>query len=413
MRPSTLPPALILDGGANVLSVARSLGRRGIRVVVPGKGNEYIRFSRFGERIPLQDGGNEHRQWLSWLAREGVQRFRGGVVIPCGDSGLEFIVRYRAELEKDFRVYEANDAVLAAMLDKAETHALAKKAGVPAPQVWIVHSLDDVQRVMHDVEYPCGLKPRVSHEFKKYFTEKLFVAHSPDELLRAYARVEPLKMEMMLTELIPGGDSGYCSYYSYLDERGEPLFHFTKQKLRQYPNGFGIGTLHLTDWNAEVAELGLKFFQGIGLRGYACVEFKRDPRDGKLKLIECNHRLTEPNELLIRSGLDVPSLIYNRLTGLPLPKLDTYRRNVTLIKPWEDLLACRQLRKRKELTYRTWLRSVMRPHCFLYFSWRDPFPLLSQFLWYWRRQISKIRRVLSGQSRKRIVARPSLAEAES
>jgi D-aspartate ligase len=81
---------------------------------------------------------------------------------------------------------------------------------------------------------------------------------------------------MLVTEYVPGPDDQYRSYYTYLDHEGEPLVHFTKRKLRQYPTHFGLGSYHLTEWNPEVAELGLRFARGAGLRGLVNVEFKRD-----------------------------------------------------------------------------------------------------------------------------------------
>jgi predicted ATP-grasp superfamily ATP-dependent carboligase len=147
----------------------------------------------------------------------------------------------------------------------------------------------------------------------------------------------------------------------------------------------------VTDWNPEVAALGLRFFQGIGLRGLACVEFKRDPRDEVLKLIECNHRFTEPNELLTRAGLDLATLVYNRLTKRPLPKLDSYREGICLVKPWEDILAFRQLRKSGELSWSEWLLSRAAPTSFLYFKWWDPMPWVFQMYLYAVRQIGKVK----------------------
>ena len=52
-------------------------------------------------------------------------------------------------------------------------------------------------------------------------------------------------------------------------------------------------------------ELGLAFLRGAGVRGLANVEFKRDERDGRLKLIECNYRFTAPNEQFRRAGMDL------------------------------------------------------------------------------------------------------------
>jgi predicted ATP-grasp superfamily ATP-dependent carboligase len=393
MRPldPRLPPAILLGGGANALSAARNLRRRGVRVLAPG-GRAVLRTSRCCEWVRIPDGPDMPRRWRDWLTGPEGRRYRGAVLFPCDDNGLEFVVRHRADVAGDFLVYEADDAVLAAMLDKAETYRLAKAAGVPAPEVWVTRTRAELGAALDAVRYPCGLKPRVSHAFVKFTDEKMLVARNAAELQAAFRRVEPFKVPMLVTELIPGGDAGYCSYYSYLDERGEPLFHFTKRKLRQFPTGFGTGTFHVTDWNVEVAALGQEFFQAIGLRGLACVEFKRDPRDGQLKLIEVNHRLTEPNALLTAAGLDLPALVYNRLTRRPLPPLDAYRTGVCLVKPWEDLRASWSLVRRGELTWAAWWRTRAAPTCYLYFTWWDPMPFLAQCRRYWARRLRKLLR---------------------
>ncbi|HKE89510.1 MAG TPA: hypothetical protein VKB45_04170 [Gemmatimonadales bacterium] len=379
MRPldPSLPPAVLLGGGANALSVARSLRRRGIRVVAPG-GPDALRHSRCAQWLPLSGAGDVVERWRDWLTGAAGRSFAGAALMPCGDNGLELVLRYRAQLVDDFRVYEANDAVLAAMLDKAATYELARKVGVAAPQVWLTESREDWARMLQQVRYPCGLKPRLSHRFAKFAEEKMFVAHDAAELEAAHRNVESYGVPMLVTELIPGGEADYCSYYTYLDDDGEPLFHFTKRKLRQYPVGFGTGTYHVTDSNAEVAGLGLRFFQAIGLRGLACIEFKRDARDGKLKLIEVNHRFTEPNELLAVAGLDLASLVYNRLMRLPLPSLSRYQSGLTLAKPWEDFLAFRELQRDGAITWRAWIASRLQPACSLYFKWWDPGPFVAR-----------------------------------
>ncbi|MEK7249713.1 MAG: hypothetical protein AAB209_04740, partial [Bacteroidota bacterium] len=87
---------------------------------------------------------------------------------------------------------------------------------------------------------------------------------------------------------------------------------------------------------------------------------------------------------------DLAALVYNKLTKRQLPKLDSYRRGVSLVKTWEDILAFRQLHKNGELTWSEWLRSLARPHCFLYFKWWDPMPWVFLFYSYWVRQFKKI-----------------------
>jgi predicted ATP-grasp superfamily ATP-dependent carboligase len=181
----------------------------------------------------------------------------------------------------------------------------------------------------------------------------------------------------MATEVIPGPDDSYCSYFGYLDEAGRPLFHITKRKPRQFPIHFGLGTYHITDSSPDVREQGERFLRELGLRGLANVEFKRDARDGRLKLIECNHRLTASTPVLQAAGADLPLLLYNRVTGAPIDGLANYRPGVWLWSPIQDVRALRAYRRQGELSLRQWARSLRgRPH-FPVAKWTDPLPTVA------------------------------------
>jgi D-aspartate ligase len=369
------PPAVILGGGGTALPVARSLGRAGVPVYALGSQQDPVRFSRgcakfvrLGRERGMQD------RWLEWLRSAPV----GSVVLPCEDEGLELIARNRELLlELGLVPFEADDEVLLAMLDKHETYRLAAQIGIEAPLSFTVHTGDDIAVALERISYPCALKPVHSHEFVRHFGGmKAFIVHSDDELRKALSRTVALGVEMMVTEIVPGRDDQFFSYYSYIDEDGEPLLHVTKRKLRQYPIWFGSGCFHVTDWNPEAAELGLRFFEGVGLRGLGNVEFKRDARDGRLKLIECNHRFTAATGLLREAGADLPLFVYNRLVGRPLPRIDGYRTGLTMWYPMRDLRALIAYRRHGEMSLFRWLRSVVGRHHYPVASISDPGPAL-------------------------------------
>ena len=71
-------------------------------------------------------------------------------------------------------------------------------------------------------------------------------------------------VDVLLMELIPGPDSDLCSYFTYIEEDGEALFHFTKRVIRRFPAGMGSGCYHITSWNSDLMELGLKLFRQVG-----------------------------------------------------------------------------------------------------------------------------------------------------
>jgi D-aspartate ligase len=389
-----LPPVILLGGTANALSVAWTLGRRGVPVYALAPGSAPIRHSRYSRWIPLHQNGNQQQAWMEWLMSDAAAALEGAVLLPCADDGVELTARNRAQLAPRFRLIEGKDDVLLAMLDKASTYAWAARLGVPAPAACPVRSLAEALAAGERVGYPLVLKPRYSHLFQRVFTTKAFVITSREHLCSVFERIEAHGLEMLVTEIIRG-ENQFCSYYSYLDERLKPLFHFTKRKLRQAPNGLGIGTYHISDWNPEVAHLGLQFLQGVGLAGFGNLEFKRDCRDNRLKLIECNPRFTVPHEMLQICGLDVSQLVYNRLTNRPLPSIGEYRRGVRVLLPLDDLDAFREAHRRGELSWTQWLGSLLHRQHFLYFRWSDPWPAAMRLWTYLREHVRRRMRGLS------------------
>ena len=376
VAPETVP-AVLLGGAMNGLSVSRTLWRMGIPVDVldDGVSESTVRYSlRCRRHVPLQPGGKPGEQWLSYLLAEAEP----SVILPCCDDGLELIARHRAELEHaGHRPAPANDEVVLALLDKARTYDLARAAGVPAPRTRALTCRDDLATV-EDFLFPAAIKPVNSHVFSRRYglaAKGAFVQGARDAVRIAGPAIDE-GVPMLLTEVIEGTDE-CCSFYTYIDPDGTPLTQFTKRKLRQYPTRFGLGTYHLTKWSAEVAELGLKFFQGIGLRGLGNVEFKRDSRDGVLKIIESNPRFTNANELVRAAGIDFARVAYARTVGLPPPPLDSFRDDLAMWYPVDDFRAMRQYRRDGELTAPAWLRSLAHRQCHAEFDWADPGPSLA------------------------------------
>lgn len=376
--PESLPPAIVIGGEMIALSVGRSLSSAGVTVYGLGHRDDPLRLSRCRHSFTaIASGAEGQRQALRWLEHGPLR----GVILPCSDEALELIARNRPRLlELGYAPMEANDEALLAMLDKGRSYELARRIGVDAPRTANVLSGEEVIAAAEEIGYPCALKPLHSHHFARRFglRKKAFVVEDRAQLMAAFGNVEGSAIELMVTEIIPGPDDAFASYYGYLDEAGQPLLHLTKRKLRQWPPRFGLGSYHLTDNDPEVVKVGLRFLQGAGIRGLACVEFKRDERDGRLRLIECNHRLTAATEQLRRAGADLPLFAYSRMAGLALPVVDDYRTGVGYWFPLADARAFLEYRRHGELTFRRWARSLMHRQSFPLASIRDPLPSLGQ-----------------------------------
>lgn len=371
-------PAVLLGGAVTALSAARSLGGAGVEATILSDGaNDCLaRRSRFCHRYVHYELVDDVRaEWLAFL-----ERHRPSAILPCCDMGVEFIAAHRGALTAaGHRPIEANDDVMVAMLDKQRTYDLALELGIGAPRTVTAHNHEDTAQVLHaGISFPLAVKPTRSDVLLRnapdFANPKGLIVHDEAELHAYLAGLFDAGVGGLVTEIIPGDDDRYCSYYTYLDERGEPLAHFTKRKPRQFPIEFGLGTFHVSKWDPQVAEVGLAFLQGVGLRGLGYVEFKRDERDEKLKVIECNPRFSMANGLVARAGVDFALIAYDRLAGNDRPPVVSFTDGVCLWFPQTDLKALRAYRAQGKLTTGQWLRSLAHVPHFPTFQWNDPVP---------------------------------------
>jgi D-aspartate ligase len=390
------PPAVILGGITNALSVARGLGTIGVKSHAVGPPNSPVSASRHCASFMAISEPDVQRKTFDWLLNSAP---RGAVLLPCDDDSLELVVQRRRELvEVGHKPVYANDDVVSFLLDKERTYDIAGRCNVGAPRTVTLRSASDLEHALREISLPSALKPLHIHEFARHFRRKVILVRSESELRAAYKRTSELDLAMLLTEIIPGSEDRYWSYYTYVDSNGRCLVDFTKQKIRQYPIGFGGATYHVTKWNPQIAEAGKRFVEGADVRGVAGVEFKIDSRDGEPKIMECNARVTAANELVRAAGIDLGIIAYQDAADLPISPFAGFRDGVRLWYPLQDWLAFRGLRRTGEITFPGWVGSLAHKQRFPVFSAADPLPAARGLVTFPGRVMAKLRRAPEASS---------------
>ncbi len=372
--PDRRPPAIVIGGRVNAVSAVRSLARRGVEVHVLNRAEEPVRHSRLGRWIALgPDDGPE--AWGDFLTGPRSEPLAGAVLLACSDEAIRMVIDRHDRLRRRFRLEEPAPVLREALLDKMATYRLAEAIGAPTPRIWPAPAPEPPP----GMEFPVIVKPLFSPDAAKLGGRKYLPARDPDALARAVATVERLGIAYVVMEFIEGPDSLSVGYHAYMGEDGEPVFEMTKIQPRRNPPNMGLACYHETRWNPEAAAVGRRFFRKIGFKGYGNLELKRDPRDGRHRIIECNARITAANELLVRCGIDPAVVAYDRLTGRTPPPMPSgaavpVRRMVAV---WEDIAAFRTLRRARAITWGAWLSSLAKVDCTPCFSWRDPGPSLA------------------------------------
>jgi D-aspartate ligase len=302
----------------NGLAAIRALGRQGLRVLAVDHRPFALGFrSRYAEpRLAPEPLGDEDGfvAALRALAEDTEDVLP---VFPTHDEHLNAIARHADALGECYRFPFPSWEVLERVQSKRHQLETAEAVGVPVPRTYHPSSRDEALAAGEELGYPVLVKPSANVGFRQTHRSQLFRCESPAELGRAYELAEPY--EPMVQELIPGGDDELYTLGSYLDREGEALGLFSGHKLRQTRDFMGSARVGEAVWVDEVVEQGLALLRALGCHGISQVETKRDPRDGRYKLMEVNPRLWQWHGLAAACGVDLPWIAYRDLVGEPLP----------------------------------------------------------------------------------------------
>jgi D-aspartate ligase len=371
-----VPSAIVMGGSINGLSFVRSLGRRGIPVLVLDAGSAVGMHSHYGYGVPLSREQGNPDQWLEFLRDLAERVPEPPVLFATSDQHMLFLAQHTEDLRDRFRFLVPSPNVVETIVNKRRQYALAGSAGIPIPATFFPDSLGELRAVATEISYPCILKPE-SYVGRRKIGKKVVNVASPDALEAEYQRLVEPGTPFMVQEVVPGEDSNLYGYLAFWDADGEERAWLTKRKLRQYPLGFGDGCLQVTTDAPEVADLSRRLLRAFGYRGFVVTEFKWDERDQMFRLIEVNPRTSGGNQMAISAGIDFPWIGYQYLVGRSegAPSV-AFKRGVRFV--WEDLdiRSFLDLRREGRLTLGPWLRSFRGAQARGLWARDDPIPFL-------------------------------------
>lgn len=372
------PLAVVLGSSVNGLSFARSLGRRHIPVLMLDDNRflgSYTRYAKFMMLPPIEE---QTRQWLELLEYVGARLDVPGILFPTSDASCQLIARHRDTLQRHFRFVLADEEVILRIVSKRLQYETARQIGISIPETYYPESVAEVRQLSSIITYPCILKPFHSNTARKQMSgKKVVVVNSASELVSAYQRVATSDMPFLLQEVVPGDDSALFGYLGFWDDEMRERAWVTKQKLRQYPQQFGDGSVQMTVEAPEVAKLSARLLRALNYRGFVCVEFKWDARTQAFRLIECNPRTASGNQLAIKAGVDFPWLGYQYLLGAGLEgEVGRARPGVKYFNEEWDVQAYLALQKSGDLSFFGWLNSIRGAEAWAIGARDDPLPLM-------------------------------------
>jgi D-aspartate ligase len=373
---------------ANGLDIIRDLSQTGVPLLALDSNARALGLhSRLAAGVVCPDPREHEAEFLHYLEDLGGRFSRRPVLFPTHDQYIWPISRHAVRLEKWFIIPFSHWETMQRLHDKREQLETAWRAGVDTPKTVFVDGDDDLERGAEEIGFPAIFKPVESLAFKVRFRRHVLEIGSRDELLRVYDAVRDCGT-LMLQDIVPGGDEELYTLGSYLDAQSRPLAQFTGHKLRQHPPRFGHVSMAVSAWVPELAEAGLRLLHELGYHGVSQVEFKRDPRDGRYRLMEVNARHWMWHSLATACGVNLSLAAYRDAIGDPYmaPRQVDGKKWVVALTDARDALS-RWRHGDEKLG--PWLRSYRGVKVDGLYSLRDPVPGL----------------LITGRQLKRIVTR--------
>jgi predicted ATP-grasp superfamily ATP-dependent carboligase len=314
---------LVTNGNyLHTLGVVRSLGQAGATVYCLAPTTNSIalhsRYCAGGFIGPPDTDGEAYVAFLERVLTENSF----DLLMPIGALATRIVSQHRERFAGLIHFEIAEHQAFETAYSKRQTYALAEKVGVPYPKTVYPQSLDEVEQLAREFQYPVVIKAILE--------EGANVVRYPknrEELLAQYrllcqerGYVAPLLP--MLQEFIYSDDIGYsfCALY----QKGTCKRVFMYRELRSYPIRGGSSTYAESYYGEDLKTFGTALLDALEWNGVAHMDFRRDAQ-GRLRLMEINPKFWASLELALAAGIDFPALLCQMANGRQLDVSDDYQ----------------------------------------------------------------------------------------
>ena len=227
------------------------------------------------------------------VLKDKVAELRPRVLMPTHDESV-VIMRHRDEFPADLIIHYEGEETLLLLANKAKSTELARKAGVPVPEVY--KSIDEVK------SYPVVFKTVIGNSAKGVFFPK-----DREELVKLMD--EHKNEETLLEEWIGGTDysvdcvrwDGFCK---------TSVYHALVTKT----DGGGTTTQREIVYMPQLEAAALKLMDAVDFQGVCGLDFRYDVEKNKIAYIETNARFTGGLATPVAAGFDIPWIVYKLAT---------------------------------------------------------------------------------------------------
>jgi predicted ATP-grasp superfamily ATP-dependent carboligase len=390
---------LITDGEQrSALAAVRSLGKSGYNVFVCSKSGQSIAgASRYVAAERAVPSPLSNPSGFATALRALLDGWHIDVLLPMTEEAFNALFAHPEALA-GVCVPAANAAQFSAVSDKKRVLELAGQCGLNVPDQHVIAAASDVDRLLNsELHFPLVVKPVRSVSADGSRQQKRGAVHCRDaaQLRDVLATFSPSAYPLLLQQRIVGAGVGIF----LLIWDGEVVASFAHRRLTEKPPAGGVSVYRESiEADATLVERSRLLLEKFGWRGVAMIEYKVEESTGRAFIMEINGRFWGSLQLAIDAGVDFPSLLLARASGLDVAGPSNYKLGIRSRWEWGsiDYLLARLRHTDRELSLPASSPGRLRSVLSALLPWRpgdrlevlrldDPRPFLRETREYFRR----------------------------
>lgn len=399
---------LVTDGQTRAgLAVARSLARRGVRVLVLcSEAGSPAFHSRILRNVVQSPSAMQAPKAFIEFTLQTLREHTIGLAIPITDQALLLFGQYRAELETLTRVAMAEPGAVRSALDKRINLDLAVKLGVPCAKQFELTSLNQIPEMIETLGFPIVLKRPGDpvDETMPPFSFRVLYAHDESQLRGYLAEHCQNGQYPLFQEMATGEIHNVCCFAA----QGDVLAAHEYQAIRRLE---GAGVFRkIIEPSPDLLQHARALLGALRWDGVAHLGFFVDPKRNRVWYMETNGRFWASIQGSVHAGWNFPYWVYQYFLHGQRPSpgpievgsLTCWRLGdlIALLNFWRggDIPATGTNPTKVEAGLQYLGGFAPNVHSDV-FAWDDPLPAAYE---YWR-----IRKRLWGMIRKRLASVPA------
>ena len=380
---NSYPPAVVLGTNATALSIIRSLGKKGIRIIAVNTAfGDYGAKSRYCQTKLCKSLYG--KSLIEILIEIGKSLNEKAVLFCTSDSSVLTVSSHRKDLEDYYYFLLPSHHIIEILMKKNLFNDFAVTHQFLVPKTLFTRNEHEVKKASDEITYPCVIKPEYRDEYWTSMvssTDKVLFAESKNEYLDYFNKFNISNRNLIIQEWIDGNDEDFFFCLTYINRGLEPLAIFTGKKIRQYPYLNGTISLGESLWIPSIADESIRLLKAAGCTGFCSVEFKQSKKNRNFYIIEPTVGRPDTQEgMSVSSGMDIPYLAYLDAFGENPKPLNHFKENIKWINEPLDFYSLQDYLKNRVGSIKKWITSYKGKRTYLLWDIDDPLPFIN-FVW--------------------------------